>query len=168
MAEPATATDLVGEPRHPSQHLVDVGDHVLAVDLDHGVRGARSGDVKHRAILGDVDPLAGEHRVAVALHPGLVTEVEQQVHRLGVHQLLGVVEGDAEGLGGEPTGSPCVAGEQLAEGGPGHRAVLPGQRLPGGQAIGGGSLAEVRNAGDLAGACFGSRGRRMVRGTGRA
>ena len=34
--------DLVGEPRHPSQHLVDVGDYVLAVDLDHGVRGARS------------------------------------------------------------------------------------------------------------------------------
>ena len=53
-----------GEVRHRVEHLMDVGHHVGAVDLDVGAARRAQRHVQHGAAFGRVDLLAGEHRVA--------------------------------------------------------------------------------------------------------
>ena len=52
-------------------------------------------DVQHRAVLGDVDVLAGEHRVAPRGDARLVRELEEQAQRLVGDAVLRVVEQEA-------------------------------------------------------------------------
>ncbi len=59
----APVAHAVGERRHLGEHLVHVGDDVLAVHDEAGGRRHAQGDVQHGAVLGDVDVLAGEHGV---------------------------------------------------------------------------------------------------------
>ena len=47
---------------HPAEHLVHVRHHVGAVGLDDRAGRCPQRDVQHRAVLGDVDVLAAEHR----------------------------------------------------------------------------------------------------------
>ena len=60
---PLARREAVGEVAHPVEHLVHVGHHVLAVDLQAGASGHAQGHVEHGPVLGGVDVLAGEHRV---------------------------------------------------------------------------------------------------------
>ena len=69
---------LVGEPGHPVEDLVHLGHHVDPVDDQRGALRHAQRDVQHRAVLGHVDPLPGEHRVPVLLEPGLLGQLEQQ------------------------------------------------------------------------------------------
>ena len=64
VAGPGAAAHAVGERAHAVEDRVDLGHHVHAVDLDHRVARRPQRDVQHGAILGDVDLLAAEHRVA--------------------------------------------------------------------------------------------------------
>ena len=87
-AAPVAAADLLGERRHPVEHLVDRADDVLAGHLDAlAARGAQR-DVQHGPVLGDVDRLAREHRVDPLAKPGLLGQREQQVERLARDPLL--------------------------------------------------------------------------------
>ena len=66
-AGPLAAAQPVGEVAHPVQHLVHVGDDVLAVDGQLGAARQPQRGVQHGAVLRGVDVHAGEHRVAVLL-----------------------------------------------------------------------------------------------------
>ena len=107
--------DPVGERRHPAEHLVDVGDDVVAVEHDLGAGRGAQGDVEHGAVLGDVDPLGGEHGVAPAGDVGLDGDRLQGGEHGVVDALLGVV--DAQVADGEDValGARRVGGEQLAQ-----------------------------------------------------
>ena len=60
---PLPAPDAVGEIRHPVEHGVDLGHHVLAVDDDRCVLGCAQGDVQDGSVLRDVDLVSAEHGV---------------------------------------------------------------------------------------------------------
>ena len=63
-AHPLAGADAAGEGVDLLQHLVHVGDRVLAVDRQGVGRGAAQRGVQDGAVLGDVDVLTREHAVA--------------------------------------------------------------------------------------------------------
>ena len=71
---PLAAAHPVAEGRHPVEHLVHLLDDVGAVDDQRALARHPQRDVEHRAVLGDVDVLAGEHRLAALGEPALVGE----------------------------------------------------------------------------------------------
>ena len=105
----------VAERRHPIEHRVHRRHHVLAVDDDRLAPGRAQRHVQHRALFGDVDLVAVEHRVDSRAQPDLVGEREQQANRFVGDAMLGVVEVQARGLGGEPLAALGVLGEQGAQ-----------------------------------------------------
>ncbi len=75
-----------------------VGHDVDPVDDQVRIRGHPQRDVQYRAVLGDVDVLAAEHRVDPSPQPAGLGEIEEQLERLRFDALLGVVEVPARGL----------------------------------------------------------------------
>ena len=71
---------------------MDAGHDVVPVHLDDGAAGGAQGDVQHRAVLGDVDPIAPEHRLRAPAHPGSLGERHQQLEGAALDAVLGVVE----------------------------------------------------------------------------
>ena len=67
------------------------------------------------AILGGVDLLAGEHGLDALLEVGLSGKVCQQLQGLIGDAVLGVVEEDAGGIGGEAGAARGVGFEEVAE-----------------------------------------------------
>jgi hypothetical protein len=63
MAGPDARANLLGKGRHPVENLVDLRNHVVAVDLDPRASRGTQGDVKNGAFLGDIDLLAAEHLI---------------------------------------------------------------------------------------------------------
>ncbi len=92
-----------------------VGDDILAVDQDALASRGPQGDVEDGSILRDVDLVAAEHRVDLVAEVGLLDRsATKQLHRLGGHPVLGVVEERAHGL--DVSRSPRgIVGEQLPE-----------------------------------------------------
>ena len=86
--------------------------------------------MQDRPFLGDVDLLTLEHRVAAFLEPGGPGEGEEELHGLGVDQILRVIEVDAQGVGGEGAAPLGVAGEELPEIGLLHLLLVLGEGLP--------------------------------------
>ena len=113
---PILMTSVIGWPSAPRtrpsrtsaakcEHLLarveDVRHDVLAVDQDRLAGEIAQSGVQDRALLGDVDLLAGEHRVALGLDPAGLGELDERRQNGGVDALLGIVEqeiveGDAE------------------------------------------------------------------------
>ena len=112
---PLARAHRVGERRHPVEHLVHLGDHVDAVDDERAASRHPQRDVEHRAVLGDVDLLPGEHRVAPLRDARLFRERDEQPQRLVGDAVLRVVEEEARRLDGEPLGAAGIVGEELAE-----------------------------------------------------
>ena len=94
---------------------MDLGDDVDAVDHERRVARHAQRDVEHGAILGDVDVLAAEHRVAPRRDPRSAASREQQLDRLGGDPVLGEVGMDAGRLEREPLDPTGISGEQVAE-----------------------------------------------------
>ena len=143
VAGPRARAHGVGERRHPVEHLVDLRDDVRAVDDQRGVARHPQRDVEHRAVLGDVDPVAAEHRVDVLAQAGLLGELEQQPQRLVVDPVLREVEVQADRVGAEALGAPGVRGEQVAEVGGGELVVVGLQRRPRGPVAQGRDVGQV-------------------------
>ena len=82
-------------------------DHVLAVDHQREPSGHPQRHVEHGPVLGGVDVLAGEHRVAMLLHarPGGPRAIRAS-QRLGGDPVLRVVEGQVGGGRGQAPGRP--------------------------------------------------------------
>ena len=83
------------------QHGVNVCVYVLTVNGQcRGVTlGAAQRGVQYCAVLGDVNVLAGEHRLASLLQLDLFSELDQQLNGFGGNQVLGQV--DVQFVGGE-------------------------------------------------------------------
>jgi hypothetical protein len=130
VALPLPGPDPVGEVRHPVQHLVDLLDHIGAVNDQVFAGRHAQRHVQHGAVLGDVDVLAAEHGVAALGHAGLLGQRDEQPHRLVGDPVLGVVEVEPGRLRGQPLAAARVPGEQLAQVLPGDLLVVPLERLP--------------------------------------
>ena len=57
--------------------------------------------VQHRPVLGDVDVLAGQHRVSALGQADLVGQIDECTQDVGVDQVLGQVDVEVAGLEGE-------------------------------------------------------------------
>src|SRR6266542_4594135 len=132
MPLPLTAADTVGERRHPLEHLVHLRDDVLAVHLDRLPLRRAQRNVQHRAVLGDVDLLAGEHRVSALRDAALLCELDQQSDCLIGDSVLRVIEVDALGLEHESLAPLRVLREQVAQVDAVDLVVVVLQRAPGG------------------------------------
>ena len=93
------AADLAGadlrrrSARNRSSVCMHLRHDVLAVDADVGVRRRAQRDVQDGAVLGDVDRLAGEHRIAQRRRRSArFGEREEERHRLGDDAVLRIVE----------------------------------------------------------------------------
>ena len=92
-AGPRAGADLVGEGVDPVEHLVDVGDDVLAVDLERASARQPQRGVQHGAVLGDVDVLAARtSRRAARSRPTSLGQVEQRRQHVVVEQGLRQVD----------------------------------------------------------------------------
>jgi hypothetical protein len=89
---PLAVPDAVGEVTHLAQDALHVADDVLAVDVQGTAGRHAQRHVQDGAILGRVDVLTGEHGVAVLLHLGDASQVEEQAQRLVRRPLLRVVD----------------------------------------------------------------------------
>src|SRR5262245_48087364 len=89
---PLTAANPVRELRHLVEHCVDVWYDVLAIDKDGCSSWRTQSDVQHSAVLGDVDPVAAEHRVDALAQTGLVGQFSEQPHCFFRDAVLRVVK----------------------------------------------------------------------------
>jgi hypothetical protein len=94
---------------------VDVGYDVPPVDLDVGVARCAQRGVQHRAVLGHVDALAGEHRLDARRQVGRPRDVEQRGEHLVGDQVLGVVEVEVADLERHPLPALRVGLERRPE-----------------------------------------------------
>ena len=115
VAEPGAGADLVGEGGHLVEDGVDFGDDVFAVDFDGFGFGGAEGDVEDGAVFGGVDLLAGEHGFGVLLEAGFFGELEEEGEGFVGDAVLGVVEEEAAGFGGEAGAAGGVGVEEIAE-----------------------------------------------------
>ena len=100
VAEPATLAHVVRERGHAVEHLVDVLDDILAVDMQGGrLRQAQRG-VQNGAVFGDIDVITAEHGGTAAGQVALLRELHEQLQRLGRDAVLRVVEEQPGALGG--------------------------------------------------------------------
>ncbi|GIW05419.1 MAG: hypothetical protein KatS3mg060_0224 [Dehalococcoidia bacterium] len=109
---------------------MDVGHHVAAVHADVGVPGSAQGDVEDRAVLGDVDRVAAEHRVDALPQTARVREGDKEPDRLVGQPVLRVVEVDADTLGDQPLATLRICSEQIAQVDILHPLVMRLERLP--------------------------------------
>ena len=87
----------------------------VADRAEHRVAVGPQGDVEHRPVLGDVDPLAAEHRFAPLGDAGRAGDGEQGGEHGVVDALLGVVDAQVADRDEVAIGAAGVGGEQLAE-----------------------------------------------------
>src|SRR5205085_8784440 len=77
-ARPRPAAHAAGEVRHAIEHGMDARHDVLAVHDDARAAGGAQRDVQDGPTLGDVELLAGEHRLDARAQAGGSGQVEQQ------------------------------------------------------------------------------------------
>ena len=130
VALPGAAAHPLGEIRHPVQNGMNLGHDVAAVMQDRGAARRAQRNVEHRAVLGDVDLVAAEHRLDAVAQPGLLGELEQQTQGFIGDTVLGVVEIDAGGLASQPLPTLGVLGEELPQMQALHSLVVLLQRHP--------------------------------------
>ena len=82
---------------------------------DHGAAVGAQGDVQHGAVLGDVDPLAAEHRVTALGDAGGAGDGEQGDEDGVVDALLGVVDAQVADGDDVALGAAGIGGEQVAQ-----------------------------------------------------
>jgi len=149
-AADADVDDVAQRPRRIAgarAHALGEGEHRLAAGMHlvgerRRARGGAQGRVQHRAAFGEVDLLAGEHRVAPRLDAALAREVCEEAQRRRVEAVLRKVAEELGRLEREALEARRVAGERLAqvevaavrlvvaaEGGPGGGGVAAGKVL---------------------------------------
>ena len=111
MSNATVAAHAVRKCAHRVEHLVDGGDHVLAVDLERRPTRHSQRDVPDRTILGDVDVLTSEHGVAPLLDAGRRRELEQRVEHRLVDGGLRPVDTQVPGGGDVALGTAGVGSE---------------------------------------------------------
>ena len=102
VADPLARAHALAERGHPVEHLVHLAHDVDAVDDERALARHAQRDVQHRAVLGDVDVLAAEHRVAALGDLACAGEPHEQRHRLVGHPVLRPVGVPASRLAAQP------------------------------------------------------------------
>ena len=74
---PLPCAQAVGEVAHRVQDGVHIAHHILTVDGQRRIAGQSQCRVQHGAVLGGVDVLAGQHRVATLLEARRPGQVHQ-------------------------------------------------------------------------------------------
>ena len=114
LAEGAAHSSLAnirGEAEHLLARSDDFGHHVLAIDPDRLAGEIAQRGVQDCPLLGDVDLLAREHRVASGLDRRRLGELNQPRHDASVDALLGIVEQEIVESDAELLEAPWIAGE---------------------------------------------------------
>lgn len=102
-ANPLAAADLFRKLLHVVQHAVDAvgpAHDVRAVDLHVPAADIPQRGVVDGTVLGEVDLVAAEHGIALALDAGLLGQLDEQVERLVGQKVLAEVEEDVGRAGG--------------------------------------------------------------------
>src|SRR5919108_501070 len=133
---PRAAPGPLAELRHPVEDLVDLLDDIGAVDDERAVSRHAQRHVKHRTVLGHVDPLAAEHGLATLRHPAFGRERDQQIERLGGDAVLRVVEVQAGSLRCQPVATAWIRREKVAQVHVADLVEVSLQRLPGRALVG--------------------------------
>ncbi len=94
---------------------MDVGDHVVTVDLDHGADRRPQRGVQHGAVLGGVDAVPPQHGVDPPGHPGSLGQGQERGQDVVGHPVLGRVDDQIPHRPGEPLGPVGIVGEQRAQ-----------------------------------------------------
>ncbi len=131
MTAPLAASHALAERGHAVEDLVDLLDDVDAVDAERPVAGHAERDVQRRAVLGDVDPLAAEHRLAALRHPAVRRQRGQQLDRLVGDPVLRVVEVEPGALRDQALAATGVRANSVAEARVADLGEVALQRLPG-------------------------------------
>ena len=105
--------------------------HVLAVDHDRAAARRAQRYVQDRAILGDVDLLAREHRVDSLAQARFTRQLKQEAHGLLGDAMLGVVQVQPGVLGDEMLAAAGILREQRAQMNVANLVVMLAQRFPG-------------------------------------
>ena len=92
MAFPGAAAQPIGKISHPVQNGVDLGDDVATVVHDRTPARRTQRDVKHSAVLRDIDLVASEHGVDSLPQLRFAGKLQQQSYRFIRDPVLGIVE----------------------------------------------------------------------------
>ena len=112
MTGPRAGTQPARELFHAVEDFVHLGHDVRAVNHDRCVARRAKRRVQNRALLGDVDLVAAEHRVDAVAKIALVGQCAQEPQRLVGDALFGVVEKQTGRLGVQPLAAFRIVGEQ--------------------------------------------------------
>ena len=115
LAGPAAVADTLGKARHPPEHFLDAGGDVQALNGIGVAWGGAKRNVKHRPVLGAVDPLACEHPLDASTEIDLLCEFHEQTERVVVEELLGKVEIEPARLGRETLPTTGITGEHRSQ-----------------------------------------------------
>ena len=110
-ARPFARAHAVGEVVDLREDLVDIGDRVLAVDLERVLGRAPQRRVEDGPVLGDIDVLAREHAVAQIQHARLLGERQQLGEHVLVDEILREVDMQI-GCIARPRGRPLRVGRE--------------------------------------------------------
>ena len=92
-----------------------LGHHVLAVHDDGLPLGGAQGHVQDGPLLGDVDLLPPKHGIDSGPQAGFLRQLQEELHRLVGDAVLGVIEVDADGLGGQALAALGVFREESSK-----------------------------------------------------
>ena len=115
MTLPDAATQPVGEIRHSVQNGMDLRHNIMAIVDDGSIARRPQRDVKHRAVLRDVDVVAPEHGVDAVSQAGLLGKLQQQPYGFVRDPVLGIVEIDSGRLDRQPLPAVGILGKELPE-----------------------------------------------------
>ena len=91
-ADPVAGPDSVRKRAHSAEYLVNGGHDILAVFPHLGPDRSPQSGMEHGAILGRVDPLAGDHRGEAVSETDFVCEGGEVVENRSRHAVLGQVD----------------------------------------------------------------------------
>ena len=92
-----------------------LGHHVLAVHDDGFALWGAQGHVQDGPLFGDVDLLPAKHGIDTGPQAGFLGQLQEELERLVGDAVLGVIEVDADGLGGQALSAFGVVREELSE-----------------------------------------------------
>ena len=101
IARPCAAAYLCGDSLHLQEHALHLIAEHLAMELETLSRRRAQQRMECGPVLGRVDRLAAEHRIASLLQSAGSGEGEQLVHRDGINEILRVIEEQTRAFGGE-------------------------------------------------------------------
>ena len=108
-----------------------LGYYVMTVDIDVFVLRRPQRDVEHGAILGRVDFIPAEHRIAPGGQSGFAGETDEQLNGLVRNAVLGIIQVQSGRLSCEPRPARRIVLEKVAQVDAFDRVVMRLQSAPG-------------------------------------